>query len=291
VPEEVEILTVREYLGDKFPVRIYRIYHDGSRLEHSHEFMEIAIVVCGHAIHFTEGQEDSLSMGDVLVVPPGRIHAYREVKKLGLVHVLFLREAVFGSSTLLEGIPGFTELFGSEKSPKTGPFRRLLHLPAPDLDQALGYILKIEEETCTCDPGFEALVSAYLTELAVFLSRRFWHSQPHVTSAFSRIEGTVKYLQEHFAEPIELNELARDAHMSVNNLLRIFREATGYSPMQYLIRLRVLKAAELLREKHLSVSEAAYASGFFDPCYFSKRFSQLMGLSPKRYRSQWREAR
>jgi AraC-like DNA-binding protein/quercetin dioxygenase-like cupin family protein len=289
VTEDVELLTIREYLGDKFPVRIYRIYHDGSRVAHNHEFMEIALVVCGHATHTTEGQDDSLSMGDVLVVPPGRTHAYREVNNLGLVHVLFLRQAVFTNPGLLEGIPGFSELFGLEKSPHPSvPFRRLLHLPAPDLDQALSYILRIEEETCTCDPGYEALVSAFLTELAVFLSRRFWHSQPHVTNAYARVEGTVAYLQEHYAEPIELNELAKHAHMSANNLMRHFREATGYSPMQYLIRLRVLKAAELLREKHLSITEAAYASGFFDPCYFSKRFSQLMGISPRRYQGQWR---
>jgi AraC-like DNA-binding protein len=251
--------------------------------------MEIAIVVCGHAMHTTEGQDASLSMGDVLVVPPDRVHAYREVNNLGLVHVLFLREAVFSASSMLEGIPGFSELFGPEKRPFDGaPFRRILHLPAPDLDQALSYILKIEEETCTCDPGYEALVTAFLTELAVFLSRRFWHSQAHVTNAYARVESTIAYLQEHFAEPMELNELAKHAHMSANNLMRIFREATGYSPMQYLIRLRVLKAAELLREKHLSVTEAAYASGFFDPCYFSKRFSQLMGISPRRYQGQWR---
>lgn len=290
MPEEAELLTVREYLGDKFPVRIYRIYHDESRIAHNHEFMEIALVVCGHATHWTGTQEDSISMGDVLVLPPGRIHAYREVNNLGLVHVLFLSETVFKNSILLDGIPGFSELFGLEKKPQIdAPFRRLLHLPAPDLDQALSYILKIEEETCTCDPGYEALVAAFLTELAVFLSRRFWHSQPHVTSAYARVESTIVYLQEHFAEPIELAELAKHAHMSANNLMRIFREATGYSPMQYLIRLRVLKAAELLREKHLSVTEAAYASGFFDPCYFSKRFSQLMGISPRRYHGQWQK--
>jgi AraC-like DNA-binding protein len=188
---------------------------------------------------------------------------------------------------LLVDLPGFAELFSDERRPAGSPWRRLVHLPAPDLDQALNYILKIDEETCTCEPGYEALVSAYLTELMVFLARRFWLSQPSVSNAYRRVEGTIQYLQKHYAEPIELGELAKHAHMSVNNLMRLFREATSSSPMQYLIRLRVLKAAELLREDHMAVAEAAYASGFMDPCYFSKRFSQLMGISPRRYRRQW----
>jgi hypothetical protein len=90
----------------------------------------------------------------ILVVPPGRIPAYRKVNNQDLAHVLFLGNAVFTNSGGLDANPGFSELLSLEKIPAPGTSSdRLLHFPAPALDQAVSYVLKIEEKICPCDPG------------------------------------------------------------------------------------------------------------------------------------------
>jgi transcriptional regulator GlxA family with amidase domain len=71
--------------------------------------------------------------------------------------------------------------------------------------------------------------------------------------------------------------------MSLSTLNRNFIEATGLSPIDYLIRIRVLRGADMLREGAGSVSEVAFAVGFNDSNYFSRQFRKIMGETPSRY--------
>jgi AraC family L-rhamnose operon transcriptional activator RhaR/AraC family L-rhamnose operon regulatory protein RhaS len=79
-------------------------------------------------------------------------------------------------------------------------------------------------------------------------------------------------------------ELAEMTNRSVNQFLRIFRQATQMSPMEYLIRLRVLKAVRLLPQDTLTVTDVAYRVGFNDSNYFSKQFKRFIGVTPYSYR-------
>jgi AraC-like DNA-binding protein len=99
-----------------------------------------------------------------------------------------------------------------------------------------------------------------------------------------RIERVLSHVGQHLAEPTNSATLARIGSMSLSHFNRLFREWTGYSPLDYLRRQRIARARQLLADVDLSIKEVAARSGFKDPYHFSKAFRQLDGLSPSQFR-------
>ncbi len=93
-----------------------------------------------------------------------------------------------------------------------------------------------------------------------------------------------QWLERHFAEDVHLSEVAADLGMSPRNLSRRFNSATGYPPQQYLQRLRVEAAKELLQSTALKIIEVSYRVGYSDLSSFNKVFKKVTGLTPKHFR-------
>jgi AraC-like DNA-binding protein len=91
--------------------------------------------------------------------------------------------------------------------------------------------------------------------------------------------------REH-AQPLNVEALARDVHMSAGHLSRQFKLAYGESPYSYLMTRRIERAMALLRRGDLSVTEICFAVGFSSLGTFSTRFTDLVGVPPTTYRAQ-----
>lgn len=91
-------------------------------------------------------------------------------------------------------------------------------------------------------------------------------------------------IDRDYAQPLDVEALARDVHLSSGHLSRQFREAYGESPYSYLMTRRIERAMTLLRRGDLSVTEVCFAVGFSSLGTFSTRFSELVGLPPSVYR-------
>jgi AraC family L-rhamnose operon transcriptional activator RhaR/AraC family L-rhamnose operon regulatory protein RhaS len=76
--------------------------------------------------------------------------------------------------------------------------------------------------------------------------------------------------------------------MSKRSFLRAFQQATGSSPIAWLIEQRIQRAALLLRRTDQSITDIAFQVGFTDSNYFTRQFTKLTGLAPSRYRSTHR---
>ena len=96
----------------------------------------------------------------------------------------------------------------------------------------------------------------------------------------------VRYMDEHFNEPdLDVEAVCRYGFISVSSLQRAFGEYLGMSPKQYLIKLRMNRALELLSENELSVREVSAACGFADEKYFSRAFKKKYGYAPSQLRN------
>jgi len=93
-------------------------------------------------------------------------------------------------------------------------------------------------------------------------------------------------IDRDYAEPLDVEALARDAYMSAGHLSRQFRLAYGESPYSYLMTRRIERAMALLRRGDLSVTEVCFAVGCSSLGTFSTRFTELVGMPPSVYRSQ-----
>ncbi len=96
-------------------------------------------------------------------------------------------------------------------------------------------------------------------------------------------------MDREYAQPLDVESLARGVHLSAGHLSRQFRRAYGESPYQYLMTRRIERAMTLLRTRtadELSVTEVCFAVGFQSLGTFSTRFAELVGVAPSVYREQ-----
>ncbi len=93
----------------------------------------------------------------------------------------------------------------------------------------------------------------------------------------------------NYAEPLDLDALAAEAHVSKYHFVRTFAATYGETPMRYLTRRRIERAQDLLRSANLTVTEVCMLVGFSSLGSFSSRFRALVGESPSEYRARWAE--
>ena len=105
-------------------------------------------------------------------------------------------------------------------------------------------------------------------------------------SDLARLRRVRDRIDREYARPLDVEALARDAHMSAGHLSRQFREAYGESPYSYLMTRRIERAMAMLRRGDLSVTEVCFAVGCQSLGTFSTRFTELVGMSPSAYRKQ-----
>ena len=91
-------------------------------------------------------------------------------------------------------------------------------------------------------------------------------------------------IDREYAQPLDVEALARGAHMSAGHLSREFRIAYGESPYGYLMTRRIERAMALLRRGDLSVTDVCFEVGCSSLGTFSTRFTELVGVSPSAYR-------
>jgi AraC-like DNA-binding protein len=119
-----------------------------------------------------------------------------------------------------------------------------------------------------------------------------WHdpavtSRPataHHLSDLARLRRVRDRIDRDYAQPLDVEALARDAHMSAGHLSRQFKLAYGESPYSYVMTRRIERAMALLRRGDLNVTEVCFEVGCSSLGTFSSRFSELVGMPPSEYR-------
>jgi AraC-like DNA-binding protein len=106
-----------------------------------------------------------------------------------------------------------------------------------------------------------------------------------------RIWKARNFIDAHSSEELSLGRVARAANTSANYFSEKFKEATGVNFVKYVARARFEKAAALLRDGELRISEIAFAVGFQSLSQFNRVFKELSGKSPTEYRAQTRVRR
>jgi AraC-like DNA-binding protein/quercetin dioxygenase-like cupin family protein len=255
--------------------------------EHCHDFIEIVIVLSGCAVHVTEGMRQQVQIGDVLVINSSRSHAYENTRNLSLVNIL-IREDVFQETEKELGrLPGYHALFTLEPVRwRQRKFISHFRLKAGDLRMAIIWVDALEEETRKKSEGGLLLARSWIILLIGMLARQYDKNTADDPRLEMRLGRILSRIEQNACEKFTMSELARQAGMSERTFLRHFREATGYSPIDYIIRIRIRRAVHLLAEHApaLSITEIAFRCGFQDSNYFSRQFRRAVGTSPRSYK-------
>lgn len=272
---------------DGFPLSVQRRNPQEPFGPHTHEFSEIVVIIGGHGWHVTGNDRWPLSAGDVFVISGSRPHHYQDLKDLKLVNILFDPGDLRMGLIDLQGLPGYHALFTVESAwRKRNQFKNRIHLAPRDMSVILGYIDQLENELKNRAPAFGFFATASFMQIIGLLSRRCSQSADPDSRALLRIADTITHLEMNLDHDINLDELARMAHMSRRNFLRAFHAAVGSSPIAYLINLRINRATAMLRRNEHTITEIAFRSGFSDSNYFARQFRKVLGVSPRVYRQQ-----
>jgi AraC family transcriptional regulator len=104
--------------------------------------------------------------------------------------------------------------------------------------------------------------------------------------SYKSLEQVLEYIHFHLDRSIQLSDLATIADISQYHFIRMFQHSTGMTPHQYLLRQRIERAKQLLKNKQ-TISEVAYQCGFSSQSHFGYHFKKALGISPKQFQKQY----
>lgn len=104
-----------------------------------------------------------------------------------------------------------------------------------------------------------------------------------------RVERIMQYIDAHIQEKIRMEDVAKHLYINEQYMMRIFKQETGKTILEYVTDRRIRMAGELLRDSQYSISYIANAVGFENVSYFTKLFRKLTDYSPREYRAKFRK--
>ncbi|MBE6364383.1 MAG: helix-turn-helix domain-containing protein [Lentisphaerae bacterium] len=269
----------------QLPVYLYYTDHSGDLEFHSHEFSEIAIMFNGNAIYETDYSEEKISTGDVLVIPPGGLHCYREEKDVRLMNIIFHFEQLNIPVRNICHHPGYVTLFGIDPDfCHQQKFYPKFKLPPQILNTVETILITAYELQKTAAPGaLLAVYGAFLQIIPLLLTHYSPNFQSRPLPLPEKFQETVNYMLKNYLNELNIAQLAPKASMSQSTFTRTFSKSLGKTPLQYLLHLRLEAAREFLRNG-CSVSEAALKSGFKDSSYFTRLFHKHLNSQPRNWK-------
>ena len=212
--------------------------------------------------------------GDVFVVPAGVPHrAYWKQESEGIMLALKPESVVSAAidsvnSDRLEIVPQFasTDL-------------RLLQI-------GKWLLAELQEKQM----GSSLYIESLTTMLKVHLLRNYSAVQPTITDyrgglAKHKQRKAIFFINENLDRDLKLAQIAGLVGMSPYHFARMFKQSTGLTPHQYLVRQRLVKAKELLRYSDMAIADIAYTVGYKNPSHFAKVFRKHIKVSPTDYRN------
>ncbi len=252
------------------------------RIQSSPElYHKIVIILTGRALHVAGGTACPVAAADAFFVRACTIDEYREAQSLRLINIYFRPESLRTDLFDLPQLHGYQQLFSPQASG-----RNVIRLNPKQFGAALRHVEALAHELREKTPGYAFQVRALFLQLIGFLSRADCRSGETNLYALSSVGRALSHLETHFDEPISLDELARLVHMSKRNFNRAFRAATNCTPIAYLQKLRLTRAATMLLQYEENVTSVAFKVGYSDSNYFARRFLAMFGIPPSKYRKQ-----
>lgn len=250
---------------------------------HWHGEFEINFIISGCA-EFICGDDRFLSHeGDIVVIPPNMLHAIypNEDCKQRYDTIVFSAEMIGASENdrcAAECIKPLTNGGASVNCRITSG-----HIYYDELKTTAENIFSCAKGNT---PRLDMLMKSELLRFFWLL----WESgdisaaDENTVSKSDMIRPAIEYMNENFAENITVRQLAEVSHVSKSYFMRRFKEAAGMGAIEYLSRLRIKKACEILSETDKTSSETAAECGFGNLSNFNRQFRAVVGCTPREYR-------
>ncbi|MBT3296196.1 MAG: AraC family transcriptional regulator [Verrucomicrobia bacterium] len=263
--------------------------HTATSATHGHDILEANFIVRGTARHIIGDTERRCPPGSLGIVHYGQAHSLTTDAEGVELFNIYLDPARHASPILPEPFAtAAASLFPS--APHPGIPRGLTSFlqfgdPAP-LTHLLSYCLTEQERAAS---GYEQILESAWRALLISCARQAMADGVETLvadhSRWAPLESVRLLLERHYERAHRLADLATHASMSEAHLCRQFKAYTGLAPFAYLAQRRIDIARQHLRSSNAKVLDIALACGFNDIGHFNRKFRQLTGCTPSRYRA------
>jgi YesN/AraC family two-component response regulator len=170
----------------------------------------------------------------------------------------------------------------------------VVHTDDPEHDKLAEHIEASEKEITDRAPGYELVLRAHTSMIYSYILRKLSVSeepspiQSEANAAnLDLIRNALEYIEEHYAEPITMQQIAKEANVNYYYFSRLFQQYTNQGFRDYLMKFRINRAVRMLLQTNESVTNIAIDCGFETISYFIKKFQEEMGVTPKNFRKQY----
>jgi AraC-like DNA-binding protein len=150
----------------------------------------------------------------------------------------------------------------------------------PEIKEHMYYILNHEDEDTVCLIGHLYL---FLHALIRSVNEKGYRPQRNKLVDFYMREATA-FIDNNYEKDISVQDIARNCGLDRSYFGKIFKEAMGYTPQEFLLSFRISKAQDLLKNSPMSVGEISHAVGYENQLHFSRAFAKFCGMSPTAWR-------
>jgi AraC-like DNA-binding protein len=286
-------------------LNLHPVIHSAHRYEYVGGPYEKERIGSSYALHlFTEGKGSmtvnerrlALRRGDLVIIPPAIPHTFHAAAD-NRMHCYNVYFTVQGGREVHDKKTDLSFIFSDAPSPNRPEIYRdtprcseLEELPAFISMSTWPYLIDSFMQIIACDQttgpssrkAAELLLHSWLLQLSDALIIQPESIDPHISSLLVAIEQDADWWN------YSINTMLNRSGLGRTRFFSLFRLSTGESPTAYLLRLRMRKAALMIRESGLSVTEIAEKLGYPTIHYFSNQFKQYYGISPTQFKlSRW----
>lgn len=277
-------ITYNDFNPSVFYVTKLKMIKEG--VIHDHDYVEIAYILSGKGKYYVDGNEYDVTAGDLVICNPGIKHT----------HIISNPK-----EPTIEFISGFTDFHFMNMAPNSIELpdnKHILHTTG-ELKQEIAkhcYAMIAEKESQQLGRYF--MLKAHLMQIILMVIREILDvdKTDQKSCNFETynknyvVNRIITYLNENYEHKISLEQIAHNMYLSPVYISKIFKEETGESPINYLIKIRLEKAREILLNSNSgSIKSIANQVGYDDVYHFSKLFKKYYGISPLHYRKQIKE--
>lgn len=297
--ENIEIYSIGDKHNYELPIYIGK-YTGSNTLSplHRHKAIQINYIARGRLTHRINNAHYDLVKGDIFVIPPFVPHQMIPIPKsdFEIIELEFAPEFVFGKElnsyhAMEDGHSVFDFSYIEPFLVSECNVRPRLNLTGKNQLQAEGLLSEIYDEYSRKEDSYLMALKADLLKLLVIVGRAFHEDMKNTPEMqmfnYHRdaVMKAIKYTNEHFDEPISIEEAARCALLSQSYFSYLFKTLTNKTFVEYLHTLRIKRAMDLLKTTEHRVVDICYDSGFNNINHFNRTFKTIVGVSPTQYRS------
>ncbi len=252
---------------------------------HWHDEMELIVIHKGSGCVSVDFHSETVFAGDIIIILPGQLHSIsqKDSNPMEYENILFRPSMLISGEQDLCAKNYILPLINAELSSDTFLTPERSYYP-----ESSSCIREIDRLCASRPTGYQLAVKGWLFQFLFYL---ICHQKEQASFSRSqekhlkKMKCILTYIEDHFSEPISIEEVANLVYYSKSHFMKFFKMYTGKGFTEYLNDYRLNHAAQLLGTTDTSLMEIAANSGFENLSYFNRMFKREYGITPGKYRA------